>query len=283
MQLTDDQKARARAILRAKDDSFLRLLRLAGLDPALVLPGADLRGVVFTEDDDLTGLDLSGCDLRGTDLTQAKGLNEVRFADVVTDIWTQGVPSVGIPADFSILDVHTAILSGEVPPQAWWPFIRQLRFSWKRELSDLTPVAGLSALRHLDLSGTQVIDLTPIANLSALQHLDLDSTKIRDLKPIAGLGALQHLDLYRTEVTDLTPISGLSALRRLHLYGTLVSDLTAIAHLPSLQFLDLRGTSVIDLTPIANLEKLQRLRISAGHEYRGLDMLRAHRVTTVLG
>ena len=35
-----------------------------------------LRGVVFTERDDLTGLDLSGCDLRGADLTRAVGVDQ---------------------------------------------------------------------------------------------------------------------------------------------------------------------------------------------------------------
>lgn len=185
MRLSDEQKASAGAILRANDESFLHLLRSAGLDPARVLPGADLRGVVFTERDDLTGLDLSGCDLRGADLTRAVGVDQAGFADVITDARTRGVPPPGPPADFDMDEVHAMILRGEAPPPAWRPFVLDLRLDWKKQLHDLTPIAGLPALQNLTLNSTQVSDLTPIAGLPNLQNLWV--TKGRRYRGLATL------------------------------------------------------------------------------------------------
>jgi internalin A len=64
-------------------------------------------------------------------------------------------------------------------------------------------VGELVWLKLLSLAGTPVTDLTPLAGLSALQSLDLSSTPVTDLAPLAGLSALQTLNLSRTQVTDL--------------------------------------------------------------------------------
>ena len=46
----------------------------------------------------------------------------------------------------------------------------------------------------LNLRGTQVSDLAPLARLSALQSLDIDGTQVSDLAPLAGLSALRMLN-----------------------------------------------------------------------------------------
>lgn len=206
MKLTPEQATAARALLRANDESFLALLRTAGLDPAIVLPGADLRGVVFTAHDDLTGLDLtglelSGCDLRGTDLTQAIGVERAIFTNVTTDARTKGLPPPSPPPDFDLDLVHAMIRGDETPPRPWWPFITELKLGavWGKdappELSDLRPLAPLTALRSLDLSGTQVSDVTVLGGLSALQTLYLRGTHVSDVTALGGLSALETLTL----------------------------------------------------------------------------------------
>jgi internalin A len=76
-------------------------------------------------------------------------------------------------------------------------------------LTDLAPLAGLSALQKLNVSNTQVTDLAPLAGLSALQKLFVQGTQVADLAPLAGLSALQTLDVSNTRVTDLSPLIGL--------------------------------------------------------------------------
>ena len=126
-------------------------------------------------------------------------------------------------------------------------------------LTDLAPLAGLSALRSLAISNTQVRDLTPLVGLSALQTFIASSTQVSDVAPLAGLTALQSLNLSRTQVTDLRPLAGLSALQSLDVSSTNVSDLVLLAGLSALQSLNVHSTKVSDLMPLAGLKDLRKL------------------------
>jgi Leucine-rich repeat (LRR) protein len=122
------------------------------------------------------------------------------------------------PPDFNIEEAREMILAGRAPPEAWRPWIHRLSFI-DNDLVDLAPLAGLTALRSLDLTNTQIADLAPLAGLAALQSLTLWNTKVADLAPLAGLTALQVLDLEGTQVADLAPLAGLAALQKLYLAG----------------------------------------------------------------
>lgn len=101
---------------------------------------------------------------------------------------------------------------------------------------DLTPLAALPALRHLELTGAGPVDLTPLAGLQ-IESLRLDAPGI-----------------------DLTPLTTLPALTALHLeFGT--PDTALIARLTPLRELDLRFADV-DLAPLAALPHLRRLDLS---------------------
>ena len=174
MRLTDDQRARAAAILTDASDSFARLVELSGMDKTTALRQADLRRVDFGEDD-LSGFDFTGADLRGADASRARNKHAATWRDVRTDATTKGVPGPADapPEDFDLERVHALILEGKAPPTSWWPFITELSFS-KNPLARYT-----------------VMDQDRRARFNALQHLDLDLTKLADLTPIAGLNALQ--------------------------------------------------------------------------------------------
>ncbi|MFE8596129.1 NACHT domain-containing protein [Archangium violaceum] len=132
----------------------------------------------------------------------------------------------------------------------------------RSQISDLTPLAFLTVLQSLDLSGTQVSDLAPLAFLTVLQSLDLSGTQVSDLAPLAFLTVLQSLDLSGTQVSDLAPLASLTALQSLHLSGTQVSGLAPLASLTALQSLHLSGTQVSDLAPLASLTALQSLHLT---------------------
>ena len=127
----------------------------------------------------------------------------------------------------------------------------------RKQITDLSPLAGLSGLTTLHLISTPVRDLSPLAGLSGLTTLDLRLTPVRDLSPLAGLSGLTTLDLVGTSVSDLSPLAGLSGLTTLNLYGTSVSDLSPLAGLSGLTTLDLSYTPVSDLSPLAKLSKLE--------------------------
>ncbi len=126
-------------------------------------------------------------------------------------------------------------------------------------MSDLTPLAHLTALQSLICSETHVADVAPLARLTALQSLDCLGTQVADLAPLARLTALQSLDCSRTRVADLAPLARLTALRQLNCSTTQVADLAPLARLTALQSLVCSHTRVADLAPLARLTALQSL------------------------
>ena len=134
-----------------------------------------------------------------------------------------------------------------IPPCRWWYVeprrpvdmekVRQeveaqgipgLRLTWCTD-AELEHLKGLTALRQLYLSYTQVTDagLEHLKGLTQLQYLDVPSN-VTDagLEHLKGLTALQYLNLAATRVTDagLEHLKGLRALRVLDLRETKVTE-----------------------------------------------------------
>lgn len=129
-------------------------------------------------------------------------------------------------------------------------------------LDHVPPVVGaLESLRSLDLSNTQVSDLSPLAGMTALGTLLLDNTQVSDLSPLAGMTGLESLRFSRTKVSDLSPIAGLTRLRSLWLSSTQVSDLSWIGGLTGLRTLTCDHTHIRDLSPLAGLIRLDWLSL----------------------
>jgi len=122
-------------------------------------------------------------------------------------------------------------------------------------ITDLSPLAGLTGLKMLDLTGTPVTDLTAIAGLTGLTSLYLEGTNVADLSPLAGLTGLKTLGLKGTPVTDLSPLAGLTGLKALDLEGTPVTDLSSLAGLTGLRDLFMQGTQA-DPAVLAHLQNL---------------------------
>ncbi|WP_291298784.1 leucine-rich repeat domain-containing protein [Elioraea sp.] len=165
------------------------------------------------------------------------------------------------PPDFDLDEVKRLIVAGTPPPNAWVPFIFELGLRHP-PLTDLAPVAGLVALRRLDLTGNEVSDITPLTHLAGLQILGLGGTRVRDIGALAHLSELRELWLNQTQAENITPLARLSALRTLDLSLTLVSDIAPLAGLSGLQALLLGGTRVSDIAPLAGLAALQSLNLS---------------------
>jgi internalin A len=130
-------------------------------------------------------------------------------------------------------------------------------------VSDLGALSGLSALETLNVGSTQVSNLGPLSGLSALQTLYVALTKVSDLGPLSGLRALQTLDVSSTQVSNLGPLNGLSALQTLYASSPQVRDLGPLSGLIALQVLDASSTQVSDLGPLNGLSALQTLNVSS--------------------
>jgi Leucine-rich repeat (LRR) protein len=124
------------------------------------------------------------------------------------------------------------------------------------QISDLSPLAGLTNLQELYLHNNQVSDLSPLAGLTNLQELSLYWNQINDLSPLAGLTNLQELSLFCNQINDLSPLAGLTNLRLMDLEGNQISDISPLAGLTNLWYLDLGYNQISDISPLAGLTNL---------------------------
>ncbi len=153
-------------------------------------------------------------------------------------------------------------LSGRAfAPLAKLSALRELYISGT-QIADLGPVSGLTALQAFYVSGIHIADVGPLAGLRALRRLRLSDTQIAYLEPLAGLTALEALDVAGTEIADLAALAGLTALQTLNISGTPVADLTALSGLNALQWLNAAGTPIADLAALYGLTGLRELDVS---------------------
>ena len=125
--------------------------------------------------------------------------------------------------------------------------------------SDLSPLAGLTNLKRLDLRGNNISNISPLAGLTNLIWLDLWSNRISDLSPVAGLTNLTELRLGGNSVSNLSSLSGLTNLATLLLQSNKISDLSPLVGLTNLTRLGVASNNISDLSPLAGLTNLETL------------------------
>jgi Leucine-rich repeat (LRR) protein len=146
--------------------------------------------------------------------------------------------------------------------------------------SNLSPLAGLKELEVLSLNQTAVSGLSPLAGLKALRELHLNLTAVSDLSPLSQLTALQELSLVQTAVTDLSPLTQLTALRLIVLSQTFVSDLAPLARLTGLIEVRLDQTKVCDISPLAGLTSLEGIDLDDSMVVDLRPLLRLKKIRT---
>jgi len=114
--------------------------------------------------------------------------------------------------------------------------LRALCLNWSRQ-TDISDVAYLTRLIWLDIANNQQLsDITPLATLTDLQSLNMSGIMVHDLTPLSGLTALEWLNISSntgsTPVTDLSPLQNLHNLNTLVFFGhgLYVTDWSPVAH-----------------------------------------------------
>lgn len=162
----------------------------------------------------------------------------------------------------------------------WMPFLEQLAIK-ESAISDLAPLAGLSNLEELIITGTTVSssDLAYIAGLpeltsltlsgcnlssiseisaaSGLTYLDLSSNTIGNILPLSGMKKLEYVDVSRNALTSLAVFSNMQDLAELYASYNSIPSATDLSNCPKLAVLDLTGNQLTDLKGIENLTALR--------------------------
>ena len=145
-------------------------------------------------------------------------------------------------------------------------------------ISDLAPLAGLSSLTGLVLSGHAIADVSPLSGLASLTILDLAGNAISDLAPLANLRSLMVLHLVDNAISDVAPLAGMESLEELYLGGNAISDVAPLAGARSLQALGLGGNTIADVAPLATLPSLTALSLN---DNPGLDLASLEGLTSL--
>ena len=119
-------------------------------------------------------------------------------------------------------------------------------------ISDLTPISDLR-LDDLWLWDNLVADLSPLANMRSLTHLDLGYNRISDISPLEKLTRLKWLELSGNQITDITTLSNLTQLTLLEAFKNNITDVTPLAGLTRLEHLKIQRNLIFDHSPLDGL------------------------------
>ncbi len=139
-------------------------------------------------------------------------------------------------------------------------------------ISNISSLAGNTALVTLDLGENSISDLTPLSAMKALTDLDLNSNAVTSLSGLDKLAALLRLDLAENNIIDLSPLAGCVRLETLNASGNQIAAVDALSALPKLSSLNLTKNKLADLSPLASCSALSRLE-AAQNEITVLDFI----------
>lgn len=121
-------------------------------------------------------------------------------------------------------------------------------------------LGGLTKLKRLNLSNTQIADIEALSGLTGLTQLELRDNKIADIQVLSAMKDLEILDLGNTGITDIGAIRGHVRMRELDLRHNGIRDLSPLEGFTALTYLNLHSNvhldSVAPLTDFTDLETL---------------------------
>ena len=193
---------------------------------------------------------------------QSDGLVDLKWMSSLTNLSTlelhgskskgsNFVSLEGIPAmpKLKSLHIQEAAPKSLDPLKVLAPTLTSLTLFWC-EISDLTPLKGLSKLEKLSLYGSVVKDFSPLAGCPALKELNFYATKDSDYSTLGKITQLEVLDGGLTDLNDISWITTLTKLKKYRMFAESVKDYSPLAKLKQLEELKIWSMKVkpIDLS-----------------------------------
>jgi Leucine-rich repeat (LRR) protein len=141
--------------------------------------------------------------------------------------------------------------------------ITEVDLSNNQYIQNIEPLARLTNLQKLNLSGTSITDLSPIRNLTELIDLDVSRSGVTDISVLKYASKITKLNAERTGISDLSVVKKMPGLTLLDVSNTRAGDFTALLDLTALANVDASGTGLQSLSPFTNLTSLQALDVSS--------------------
>lgn len=186
----------------------------------------------------------------------------------------------GLEHATSLANVHLSGSFTDLRPVSGLGDLYQLTLHDNSTLQDLSPLASLPNVAHLDLRNTGVTDFAPLAAVKPLITLDIqsptltslgttvggpnlqvvtvsNSPKLSNVNALATASGLETITLQNTGVAALPSLTSLTKLDELSAEGSKLASLAPLAGHPTLRVVNFSGTPVTDVAPLASLPNLK--------------------------
>lgn len=145
------------------------------------------------------------------------------------------------------------------------PIARAKNLTWllvsQNSLSSIVPVKELKALELIQMNDNRELsDLTPLAKLPKLRHIQAQNCKISDLSTIQDSHSVRDLRLQKNQIVSVEPLSKIKELEAADLAENQISSIESLRVLKKLKTLGLDGNSEVNtLEPVREMMKLMDL------------------------
>lgn len=129
-------------------------------------------------------------------------------------------------------------------------------------LSTIQPLASLTNLVYLDLSGNTLRNISILSGMANLQQLYLGNNVVSALDPLTGLKELEVLDISYNAVSSLAPLNGLQKLKNLIAPNNQIESVSALKNLTTIEVLDISHNNLSDISPLTGLTAMVELNAS---------------------
>ncbi|MDD7428908.1 MAG: protein kinase [Oscillospiraceae bacterium] len=125
------------------------------------------------------------------------------------------------------------------------------------DLTDLSPLSGLTQLEKLTYHNNNVKDLSFAKDLKNLKTLGADNNGISDLSPLSGMTELTEIWLNINNISDVTPLKNCTKVQYLSLANNPISDCSALSGMTQLIQLYMHGCGLKSLEPFSGCTMLE--------------------------
>ena len=142
---------------------------------------------------------------------------DLKLREVIEEVLGKA-PGAPITAEemATLENLHRVADSKGISDLTGLEFATNIRYLWlkhNKNISDLSPNAGLHNLRTLDIGDNSVSDLSPLAELTNLESINIGNNRISDLSPLVGLKNLGYFMSWNNPLSDLSPLVKLTEMK----------------------------------------------------------------------
>ncbi len=138
--------------------------------------------------------------------------------------------------------------------------LKELNLSFN-DISDFSPLAGLTKLENLGFTGVRVKDLSPLKGLTNLKSLVFDwnyapGQEHNGYENLDFMADMKNLEIFEAKgdgIKDISALANLTKLWSVFLSDNQITDISPLANLTSLRELALSNNPITDYSPLKDI------------------------------